>query len=417
MIDIAATALSLRQNRRNTLSQLANPRSRRSAMFGAAALIIAGGSWFALHHLSRADATPAATAVQAVPVNTITIQPRQARIWSEFSGRLDAVDYAEIRPQVSGRITQIRFRDGQAVKAGDVLFVIDPRPFEAAVAKAAADLQSARTNASLARANLARAESLKKAGAIALQSYDQSANASAVADAAIGAAQAALTQARLDVDHAFVKAPISGKVGRAEITVGNLVQAQNSAPLLTSIVSDDGIYADFEVDEQTYVRGIHSVAGGEEKVAVELTLPGDATRVYRGVIESFDNHIDTGSGTIRARARFDNKDGALVPGMFVSVRMANADSGDVLLVPERAIGTDQSKRFVFVVDDGGKAAFREITLGAAVDGERVVTSGLTRGDHVIVDGIQHVQPGVAVAATDISKGISSKGISSKVAAQ
>jgi multidrug efflux system membrane fusion protein len=413
MIDVAATALSLRQNRRNTLNQIANPRSRRSLVFGAAALIVAGGSWFALHHMSSADATPAAAVVQAVPVNTITIQPRKARIWSDFSGRLDAVDYAEIRPQVSGRITQIRFRDGQAVKAGDVLFVIDPRPFEAAVAKAAADLQSARTNASLAKANLARAESLKKAGAIALQSYDQSSNASAVADAAIGAAQAALTQARLDVDHAYVKAPISGKVSRAEITVGNLVQAQNNAPLLTSIVSNDGIYADFEVDEQTYVRGIHASANGEQangeqKVPVELTLPGDSGRVYSGVIESFDNHIDTGSGTIRARARFDNSDGALVPGMFVSIRMANAQAGDVLLVPERAIGTDQSKRFVFVVDAGGKAAFREITLGATVDGQRVVTSGLARGDKVIVDGIQHIQPGMAVAATDISKGIPSK---------
>jgi multidrug efflux system membrane fusion protein len=413
MIDVAATALSLRQNRRNTLSQIANPRSRRSLVFGAAALIVAGGSWFALHHMSSADATPAAAVVQAVPVNTITIQPRKARIWSDFSGRLDAVDYAEIRPQVSGRIIQIRFKDGQAVKAGDVLFVIDPRPFEAAVAKAAADLQSARTNASLAKANLARAESLKKAGAIALQSYDQSSNASAVADAAIGAAQAALTQARLDVDHAYVKAPISGKVSRAEITVGNLVQAQNNAPLLTSIVSNDGIYADFEVDEQTYVRGIHASANGEQangeqKVPVELTLPGDSGRVYSGVIESFDNHIDTGSGTIRARARFDNSDGALVPGMFVSIRMANAQAGDVLLVPERAIGTDQSKRFVFVVDAGGKAAFREITLGATVDGQRVVTSGLARGDKVIVDGIQHIQPGMAVAATDISKGIPSK---------
>ncbi|HEU4550468.1 MAG TPA: efflux RND transporter periplasmic adaptor subunit, partial [Rhizomicrobium sp.] len=171
---------------------------RRSLLVGAAILAAAaGGGWFAVHHM--ASATPVAAAVQAVPVNTVTMEPQKAQIWSEFSGRLDAVDYAQIRPQVSGRITEIRFQDGQEVKAGDVLFVIDPRPFEAAVAKAAADLQQARTNASLAKANLARADSLKKAGAIALQSYDQAANASAVADAAIGAAQAALTQARLDV--------------------------------------------------------------------------------------------------------------------------------------------------------------------------------------------------------------------------
>ena len=205
-----------------------------------------------------------------------------------------------------------------------------------------------------------------------------------------------------------MKAPISGRVSRAEITVGNLVQSQTNAPLLTSIVSDDGIYADFDVDEQTYIRGVHAATGDQaRKIPVELTVPGDDSHTYKGVIESFDNHIDTGSGTIRARARFDNADGSLVPGMFVSVRMASAADNAVLLVPERAIGTDQSKRFVFV-DDGGKAAFREVTLGASVDGKRVVTSGLSRGDRVIVDGIQHIQPGVAVAATDIS---------SKVAAQ
>jgi len=404
MIDVAATALALRQNRRNSLVKIGKSHVRRSFLVAAVILAAAaGGGWFAVHHM--ASAAPVAAAVQAVPVNTVTMEPQKAQIWSEFSGRLDAVDYAEIRPQVSGRITEIRFQDGQEVKAGDVLFVIDPRPFEAAVAKAAADLQQARTNASLAKANLARADSLKKAGAIALQSYDQAANASAVADAAIGAAQAALTQARLDVDHAYVKAPISGRVSRAEITVGNLVQAQNNAPLLTSIVSNNGIYADFDVDEQTFIRDIHPAAGTQalqHKIPVELTLPGGGPRVYKGFIESFDNHIDTGSGTIRARARFDNADGTLVPGMFVSVRMADAASSDVLLVPERALGTDQSKHFVFVVDGAGKATFREVTLGAVVDGKRVVTSGLSRGDKVIVDGIQHIQPGALVAARDIS---------------
>ena len=411
MIDVTATALALRQNRRNTLSQMANPRSRRSLLFGAAALAVLGGGWFVVHHMASADATPVAAAVQAAPVNTVTLEPQKAQIWSEFSGRLDPVDYAEVRPQVSGRITEIRFKDGQTVKAGDVLFVIDPRPYQAAAAKAAADLRSAQTNAALAKANLARAESLRKAGAIALQSYDQAANASAVANAAIGAAQATLTQAQLDVGYAYVKAPISGKVSRAEITVGNLVQNQPSAPLLTSIVSKDGIYADFEVDEQTYVRGIHSAAdtqSEQQKIPVELTLPGDSGHVYKGFIESFDNHIDTGSGTIRARARFENKDGALVPGMFVSVRIANASGNAVLLVPERAIGTDQSKRFVYVVDNAGKAAFREVTLGATVGANRVVTSGLSRGDRVIVDGIQHIQPGAPVAATEISNKVAAQ---------
>ncbi|HEU0094994.1 MAG TPA: efflux RND transporter periplasmic adaptor subunit, partial [Rhizomicrobium sp.] len=173
---------------------------------------------------------------------------------------------------------------------------------------------------------------------------------------------------------------------------------------------NDGIYADFDVDEQTYVQSIHARAGTtdqQQKIPVELTLPGDG-HVYKGFIQSFDNRINTGSGTIRARARFENTDGALVPGMFVSVRLANSDDSAVLLVPERAIGTDQSKKFVYVVDKDGKAAFREITLGQDIDGKRVVASGLQPGTRVIVDGTQHIMPGAVVQAQDISKTVASK---------
>ncbi len=311
-----------------------------------------------------------------------------------------AVDSAEIRPQVSGRITEIRFQDGQTVQAGAVLFVIDPRPYEAAVAKAEADLATANNNARLARIELDRATRLKAAQAIAQDFYDQRANSSGVAQAAIQSANAALTQARLDVDRAYVKAPISGRVSRAEITVGNLVEAGANAPLLTSIVSKDGIYADFEVDEHTYLRSIrsHAVdANQEQKIPVELTLQGD-DRSYKGSIESFDNKIDTGTGTIRARARFDNADGSLVPGMFVTVRLASAANSHVVLVPEDAVGTDQSKRYVYVVGRDNKAAFREVSLGQDVDGKRVVVSGLRSGEHFIVDGLQRVQPGAIVSA-------------------
>ncbi|HWM61965.1 MAG TPA: efflux RND transporter periplasmic adaptor subunit, partial [Rhizomicrobium sp.] len=374
-------------------------------------LVVLGGGWFAFHHMASADATQVAAISPAVPVSVMTIKPQKVRIWSEFSGKLDAVDYAEIRPEVSGRITEIRFKDGQNVKAGDVLFVIDPRPYQAAVAKAAADLQSARTNAALAKTNLIRADNLRKANAIALQSYDQSANAADVTNAAIQGTEATLAQARLDVDHAYVKAPISGKVSRAEITLGNLVQVTTGAPLLTSIVSEDGIYADFDVDEQTYVQSIHAHAGTQaeqQKIPVELTLAGDNGHVYKGFIQSFDNRISTGSGTIRARARFENTDGALVPGMFVSVRLANADDSTVLLVPERAIGTDQSKKFVFVAGKEGKADFREVTLGQTVDGQRVVLSGLAKGERVIVDGTQHVMPGALIQAQEVSGKVAAK---------
>jgi multidrug efflux system membrane fusion protein len=405
-----ATANSLSLSHRNTLDNMNISKNRRSALFGAA-LVVLGGGWFAVHHAASASATPVAVASPAVPVNVLTLRPRQVRIWSEFSGKLDAVDYAEIRPEVSGRITEIRFKDGQNVKAGDILFVIDPRPYQAAVAKAAADLQSARTNAALARSNLGRADNLRKANAIALQTYDQSVNAAAVASAAIQGAEATLAQARLDVDHAYVKAPISGRVSRAEITLGNLVQVATGAPLLTSIVSNDGIYADFDVDEQTYVQSIHAHAdtqAEQQRIPVELTLSGDSGHVYKGFIQSFDNRISTGSGTIRARARFENSDGALVPGMFAAVQLANADDSSVLLVPERAIGTDQSKKFLFVVDKEGKAAFREVTLGQSVDGQRVVLSGLTAGERVIVDGTQHVAPGALVQAQEESGKVAAK---------
>ncbi len=347
------------------------------------------------HENGRASADPAATA--PVPVVARTIAPRDVRIWTSFSGRMQAVDAAEIRPEVTGRITEIRFKDGQMVKAGDILFVIDPRTYEAAAAKARGDLSSANASAALAKTEFERGESLLKAQAIAKSSYDQRASAARVAVANVQVAEAALHQAALDVEHAYVRAPISGRVSRPEITIGNLVTAGPTAPLLTSIVSGDGIYADFEVDEPSYLNILRSKnAGAEQAIPVELALQGDPGHTYSGTIYSFDNKIDTGSGTIRARARFDNKDGTLVSGMFVTVKLGNQIDHNALLVPEGAIGTDQNKRFVFVIDRSSKAAFREVVLGSGVDGEREVLSGLHAGDRVIVEGLQHIAAGALV---------------------
>ena len=369
---------------------------RRRLFFGAAAILIAGKLGLTAYH-AVADVAVSPPAAPT-PVTVAAVLPRHMRLWTEFSGRLAAVDSAEIRPQVNGRITEIRFKDGQQVHEGDILFVIDPRPYEAAVAKAEADLATSRTNANLARVELDRARRLIDQQAIAHDYFDQKNNASGVAQAAIQSAAAALTQAKLDVDHAYVKAPISGRVSRAEITVGNLVQT-SPAPLLTTIVSDNGIYADFDVDEQTYLQSVRAhatTADQEHKIPVELSVQGDNGHVYKGTIESFDNKIDTGTGTIRARARFANEDGALVPGMFASVKLASAANSTVMLVPDDAIGSDQSKRFVFVVGQDRKAAFREVTLGQEVNGERVVLSGLQPREKIIVDGVQRVQPGAVV---------------------
>ncbi len=374
-------------------------RLKRHAFLGAAALVLlAGGGFFFLHAKTGDAAVPAA---QAMPVSVAALKPSTVRPFAQFSGRITAVDYAEIRPQVSGRITEIRFKDGQKVKAGDILFVIDPRPYQAAVSKAAGDLASAINNAKLAKIEHERGDRLMKEGALARESYDQRVNADGVAEASVQSARAALAAAQLNVDYAYVKAPISGRISRAEITLGNLVGAGGANPaLLASIVSDNGVYADFEVDEQTYLNNVRNHAqtqDQQQKIPVDLQVEGDSGHVYHGTVESFDNHIDTGSGTIRARARFANDDNSLVPGMFVSVRMGAGTLADAILVPESAIGNDQSKRFVFVVDRDSKAEYREVGLGAEVDGERVVTKGVKAGDRVILDGLQRLGPGVPVA--------------------
>jgi multidrug efflux system membrane fusion protein len=376
------------------------PKKLRRQLAGAALLLILGGG-FAVWHAS-AKSAPEPVGPAALPVTIQTIHPQTVKPFAEFSGRVDAVDYAEIRPQVAGRITEIRFKDGQQVKAGDVLFVIDPRPYQAAAAKAAGDLASAENNARLARIEHDRGDRLVKAQALAQESYDQRVTADSVAQAAVKSAQAALAATQVDVDHAFIKAPISGHISRAEITVGNLVGSATVSPqLLASIVSDNGVYADFDVDEQTFLNSVRNHARTQDQqqaIPVELTVQGDAlAKVYHGTIQSFDNHINSGSGTIRARARFANEDGSLVPGMFISVRMGGGVLNSALLVPEAAVGNDQSKRFVFVAGAGDKAEYREVVLGSAVDGKRVVLSGLKDGDRVILDGLQKLAPGAPVS--------------------
>ena len=347
---------------------------------------------------ARSSAALMVPAGLSVAVNQL--EPKTVSPFAEFSSRINAVDYAEIRPQVSGRITEIRFHDGEHVNAGDILLVIDPRPYQAAVDKAQADLTTAIHNAKFAQAERDRGNQLVKSNWLSQETFDQRTNADEVAKAAVQSAQAALETAQINLDYAYVKAPISGRVSRAEITVGNLVGEPTTAPpVLTSIVSDNGVYADFEVDQQTYLNNVRNYGqshAAQQKIPVDVVVRGNEDRLYRGHIYSFDNRIDTGSGTIRARARFDNTDGGLIPGMFVSVRMGSGVIDDALLVPESAIGNDQSKRFVFVVGDGNKAEYRSVALGPQVDGNRVVLTGLKAGDRVILDHLQRLAPGAPV---------------------
>jgi multidrug efflux system membrane fusion protein len=217
--------------------------------------------------------------------------------------------------------------------------------------------------------------------------------------ARVEAVQARLTSAEINLDYAHIKAPISGRISRAEIKEGNLVEAGPNAPVLTSIVSKQKVYADFEVDEKSYLKYVRSSARSlneESKIPVKLSLSEDEVE-YEGFIHSFDNQIDVSSGTIRARALFDNEDSALLPGMFANVKMGTPSSIDQIIISERAIGTDQSRKFVYVVNDQNLVEYRVITIGESMNGQRVVTSGLNDGDKVIVEGIIRIRPGMPVA--------------------
>lgn len=342
---------------------------------------------------------PVAVAQMSASVTVKTVEPQKIRVWSEFSGRLQAVDIAEIRPQVSGRITKVLFEDGELVKAGDVLFVIDPRPYEAAVAIAEAKVTTAKANAEYARLEMDRAANMIKTQAVAQRIYDERFNSNEVAEATLKSAQADLKQASVDLEHAYVQAPISGRAGRVELTVGNLVQPGVNAPLMTVIVANDSIYVDFEVDEQTYLDSVRNVAHNrslEREIPVNLYIMGNKKYSYKGKIYSFDNRLDVNTGTIRARAKFDNTDGVLVPGMFVTVALGKSEEEEVLLVPQQSIGTDQNKKYVYIVDKGNKIVYREVSLGKEYSSQRIVLQGLEPGDRVIINGIQHVRAGELV---------------------
>ncbi len=346
---------------------------------------------------SEEQPTPSAQAPQAMPVTVTVIKPKPIQLWKNFSGHIVAVDKAEIRPQVSGRITDIRFKDGQYVEKGDILIVIDPRPYEAALAQAKASLEAVETQAILAEKEYERAKALIKTEAVSQRLLDERSNNQKVAQAAVQEAKALVQSASINLDYAFVKAPISGKVSRAEITEGNLVQAGPSAPLLTSIVADDQLYVDFEVDEKTYINSRQHVGSAEENpTEVRLKLPG-SEKEFHGYVHSFDNQINPSSGTVRARALFENEDKMLLPGMSVSVMMGSPGDQERILVSERAIGTDQDRKFVYVVNGENKTSYREIKIGESVDGKRIVLSGLEQGDMVITEGIMRIRPDMPVS--------------------
>lgn len=352
----------------------------------------------------HADA-PAASATAPPPpeVDVAPVVAHQITDWQSYSGRLEAVDRVEVRPQVSGAITAVHFRNGALVRKGDVLFTIDPRPHLAAVAKAEAQVAAAQSAVRFTAADLDRAQRLVQNNTVSRQTLDEKENIAREAAANLKAAQAALDLARIDLEHTQVTAPISGRVSRAEATVGNVVASGASAAPLTTLVSVSPIYASFDVDEQTYLRHIASVKDAAD-VPVQLGLANESGYSRGGTVEHVDNRLDAVSGTIRVRAKFDNPDGLLVPGLYARVKVGGSTPHDALMVEDRAINTDQDKKFVLVVAGDDTVQYRAIVPGPAQNGLRVVTSGLAAGERIVVNGLQHARPGARISPKIVAMG-------------
>lgn len=352
----------------------------------------------------RADAPVAATAAPPPPeVDVAPVVARTITDWQSYSGRLEAVERVEVRPQVSGAITAVHFRNGALVKQGDILFTIDPRPHAAAAARAEAEVAAAQSAVRLTAADLDRAQRLVQSNAVSRQTLDEKDSAARQAAANLKAAQAALDLARIDLEHTQVTAPIAGRVSRAEVTVGNVVAAGAAAAPLTTLVSVSPIYAAFDVDEQTYLRHIASVKDSAD-VPVQLGLANESGYSRTGTVEHVDNRLDSVSGTIRVRAKFDNPDGMLVPGLYARIKVGGSTPHDALMVEDRAINTDQDKKFVLVVGGDDTVQYRAIVPGPAQNGLRVVTRGLEAGERIVVNGLQHARPGARISPKTVAMG-------------
>ncbi|MCL6483257.1 MAG: efflux RND transporter periplasmic adaptor subunit [Janthinobacterium lividum] len=365
----------------------------------AASLALAGLVAVSLAGCDKANSkVPDAPAAGGPPVSAAAVIQKQITETQEFSGRLEAIERVEIRSRVGGYITAVNFKPGSEVKKGDVLFVIDPRPFQAEAARAEGSAASARAKAELAKLELSRAEKLLAEKAIAQREFDEKASGAKELDANARSAQAAYEAAKLNLSYTQVQAPISGRVSKAEITVGNLIDA---SAILTSVVSTERIYASFDGDEDTYLR----VAGTAQKgtpVIVKVGLANETGFPHEGKLEFVDNQLDPATGSVRMRATFANAERQLVPGLFARILLDGGNGpqaqSTALLISDRAVGTDQSRKYVYVVGADNKAEYRAVKLGPNSDGLRVVREGLKAGEKIVVNGLQRVRPGTPVTA-------------------
>ena len=363
--------------------------------------LVAAGTVISTTSNNRAKADAAAPP-PATHVSVADVKERETAIWDEFSGRLEAIEQVEVRSRVAGAIQEIRFREGALVQKDDILVVIDPALYAAEVARAEAQVAAAQARLVFTKSDYERGQQLTGSQTISQRDQDNRINAFREAEANLKAAQATLKTAQLNLGYTEVRAPVTGRVGKREITVGNLIAAGPGSPLLTTIVSTSPIYASFSADEQVVLRALDAL-GKDDAASKTGRIPvkmGTATSnglPFDGQMQLIDNQVDARSGTVRVRAIFDNKDGRLIPGQFVRLQMGQPKTERAMMINERAVGTDQNKKYVMVVNKENKAEYREVSLGVAVDGLRVVTAGLKPGEQIVVKGMQRIRPGAPVA--------------------
>ena len=342
-----------------------------------------------------------------MPPPGVTVSPpiqQEIQEWDEFTGRIDAAESVEIRPRVSGYIDKIHFKSGQLVKKGDLLVTIDPRPFQAVLDRAEAEVQRAKTKLELSKKELDRADKLIATKAISAEEADTKSMSFREAADALRSAEAAVKAAALDVEFSSVKSPIDGRVSREMVTAGNYVSGvAGFTTLLTTVVKFDPVYVYADVDEATFLRYQRLSTEGkathltDQHTPAEMQLEGEKDYPHKGYIESFDNRISGTTGSILVRAQFENKDGILRPGTFVRMRLPAGPKYSALLVTEEAIGTDQGRKFVLTVTKENMTEYRAVEIGPLMGDKRIIRSGVTKDDNIVINGLAKVRPGMPVA--------------------
>src|SRR3984893_6955647 len=383
--------------------------------------ILAAFSTLVLTGCGHSRAQSAVAAPPPPPVTVAEEIPPPLHHSGELSGELQAVNAVEIHPRGSGFIDSVQFTEGARVEKGQVLFQIDPRPFEIEIERLTAELKRAQSKLDFATAGHARAERLYAQNAIAREEYEQLKPAETEAAGDLGPLNAQQHAARLNLEYTHVRSPFDGHVSRAVITSGNLVSNTN---LLTTVVSDDPIYAYFDTDEATYLRFVRQERGDRtpspdaarhgpspSAFPVIMGLVGEQGYPHQWLLDFIDNQVDARSSTIHVRAVFDNKDGRFTPGLFARIKLVANDSYNAILIDERAVGNDLGKKFVLVLKADSTLEYRPVTLGTRIDGLRVVEEGLQPADTIVVNGLHHVMAGAKVAATRVTMTAGGTGLS------